>query len=225
MLVASATYSSRAKSRKGLPAEEKEEERKTTIETAPLPQKHPKLAQGAALPSKALAGKRISVAAAAASRATIISSYCFFFRTERTEKKEERRTNERGKKPRLVLVLLAPSLSFFSQQKQATPVQKSILAHGGHGGASQPRPCDLPRVADGDEGAGEERGDAAEDREGRDGERLRRRAEGARVGLLEFFFFFFPVAGGREAKGREEGSERAANKATRIDAPPAPPSE
>jgi len=227
MLVASATYSSRAKSRKGLPAEEKEEERKTTIETAPLPQKHPKLAQGAALPSKALAGKRISVAAAAASRATIISSYCFFFRTERTEKKEERRTNERGKKPRLVLVLLAPSLSFFSQQKRATPVQKSILAHGGHGGASQPRPCDLPRVADGDEGAGEERGDAAEDREGRDGERLRRRAEGARVGLLEFFFFFFffPVAGGREAKGREEGSERAANKATRIDAPPAPPSE
>lgn len=226
MLVASATYSSRVKSRKGLPAEEKEEERKTTIETAlspSLPQKHPKRAQGAALPSKALAGKRIAVAAAA-SRATIMSSYCFFIRTERTEKKEERRTNDRGKKPRLVLVLLAPSLSFFSQQKRATPVQKSSLAHGGHGGASQPRPCDLPRVADGDEGAGEERGDAAEDREGRDGERLRRRAEGARVGLLEFFFFF-SVAGGREAKGREEGSEIAANKAKRIDAPPAPLSE
>ena len=205
MLVASATYSSRAKSRKGLPAEEKEEERKTTIETAPLPQKHPKLAQGAALPSKALAGKRISVAAAAASRATIISSYCFFFRTERTEKKEERRTNERGKKPRLVL--LAPSLSFFSQQKRATPVQKSILAHGGHGGASQPRPCDLPRVADGDEGAGEERGDAAEDREGRDGERLRRRAEGARVGLLEFFFFFFFSRCGRERGKGKRGRE------------------
>ena len=120
MLVASATYSSRAKSRKRLPAEEKEEERKTTIETAlspSLPQKHPKRAQGAALPSKALAGKRISVAAAAASRATIISSYCFFFRTERTEKKEERRTNERGKKPRLVLVLLAPSLFPFSPSK------------------------------------------------------------------------------------------------------------
>jgi hypothetical protein len=223
MLVASATYSSRAKSRKGLPAEEKEEERKTTIETAPLPQKHPKLAQGAALPSKALAGKRISVAAAAASRATIISSYCFFFRTERTEKKEERRTNERGKKPRLVLVLLAPSLSFFSQQKRATPVQKSILAHGGHGGASQPRPCDLPRVADGDEGAGEERGDAAEDREGRDGERLRRRAEGARVGLLEFFFFFFfPLRAGERQREERKGVRERRTK-QRESMPPPPP--
>lgn len=209
MLVASATYSSRAKSRKGLPAEEKEEERKTTIETAlspSLPQKHPKLAQGAALPSKALAGKRISVAAAAASRATIISSYCFFHSNgEKRKERGKKNEREREKAPSRSCSSCSLSLSFFSQQKRATPVQKNSLAHGGHGGASQPRPCDLPRVADGDEGAGEERGNAAEDREGRDGERLRRRAEGARVGLLEFFFFFFRC--GRERGNGKRGRE------------------
>ena len=222
MLVASATYSSRAKSRKRLPAEEKEEERKTTIETALSPSKAP---ETSARRRSALKGARWKAHLSSSSSSIEGHDYIIilFLLSNGENRKERGKKNEREreKAPSRSCSSCSLSLSFFSQQKRATPVQKSSLAHGGHGGASQPRPCDLPRVADGDEGAGEERGNAAEDREGRDGERLRRRAEGARVGLGVFFFFFPLRAGERQREERKGVRERRTKQ--RDSKPPPPP--
>lgn len=225
MLVASATYSSRAKSRKGLPAEEKEEERKTTIETALSPSKAP---ETSARRRSALKGARWKAHLSSSSSSIEGHDYIIilFLLSNGENRKERGKKNEREREKAPSCSCSSRSLSFLflpAKTSNASP-KKHPSTRGPRRRQSAPslRPAPSCRRR--------RRSRRGTRRRGRRPRRTRRRAApstcrrrpGRSVGV---FFFFFPVAGGREAKGREEGSERAANKATRIDAPPAPPSE
>ena len=102
---------------------------------------------------------------------------------------------------------ISSSLFLLSPQKaKATPApeeEETLLAHGSHGGACQSRPRHLPGVADGHERARQERRDAAKDREGGDGEGLRRGAEGGGVRL--FFWGSCSRGGGEQRQEDERG--------------------
>ena len=97
---------------------------------------------------------------------------------------------------------ISSSLFLLSPQKaKATPApeeEETLLAHGSHGGACQSRPRHLPGVADGHERARQERRDAAKDREGGDGEGLRR-------GYVCFFGGVVHGGGGEQRQEDERG--------------------
>ena len=126
MLVASATYSSRAKSRKGLPAEEKEEERKTTIETALSPSKAP---ETSARRRSALKGARWKAHLSSSSSSIEGHDYfiILFFSFERREKKRKRkeeRTRE-GKSPVLFLFFSLPLFPFSPSKNEQRQSKKA----------------------------------------------------------------------------------------------------
>ena len=100
----------------------------------------------------------------------------------------------------LSLIFLPKKSKEKNDDQQLKRKKKPSLAHGGHGGASQPRPRHLPGVADGHERARQKGRDAAEDGEGRDREGLRRGTEGGRVRL----FFCVCVCGTQGRSSRDE---------------------